>query len=73
MKQSQSQLLQQLNPLVSSTHWPVLDEYLSQVIEQYRTALEGANSFEEVRELQGRVQALKSIRSIPNTIHAMKK
>lgn len=72
MKSKQQLLLQQLNPLISSNHWPVLEEYLGLVIDQYRTSLEGASSFEEVRELQGRIQALKSVRSLPQTILAMK-
>lgn len=68
-----NQLLSNLNPLVVHPQWPCMVEYLDSIIEQSLDQLTGCTSWEQAKEIQGRIKALRAIRALQDTVFAEKR
>lgn len=69
----QQQLLKSLKPLLVDEKWMVFDEYLSTLIDSSFMTILNTRDVNEIMELQGRIKAYRSIRSLSETIKTMDK
>lgn len=67
----QVKLLKELKPLIVQPQWKALDMYLELLIESQLSGLVNSTDWTEAKEIQGRIKAYKSIRSLPDTIRKM--
>ncbi len=65
------QLLRKLKYLTVQPQWETLDEYLGLIIEEQLGALTNSTSWEDAKETQGRIKALRAIRTLPTVIQSM--
>ncbi len=68
-----NQLLSAINPLTDHPHWKYMVEYLDTLIEHDLSQLLGCTSWEQAKEIQGRIKAYKAIRTLQETVNATKR
>ncbi len=65
--------LKALKPLVASPHWGLLEEYLQDLVEIDKATLVRAVNMDNVRVLQGKLQAYERILEISERISKIKR
>lgn len=64
-------LVKQCKPLVTSSHWPSFEILLNDIINAEISALVGATDLGNIREIQGRIKAYRSILHIPQRLERL--